>query len=40
MAYLLLDQREGILNYCRPKVLMDGNIKTLIRRGRSYRDMN
>jgi len=43
---MLLDHLDGILNYCRTKVPMgvveavNGNIKTLLRRGRGYRDMN
>jgi transposase len=42
----LLDHLQGILNYCRTKVLMgvaeavNGNINTLLRGGRGYRDMN
>ena len=46
LARMLLDHLEGILNYCRTKVPMgvveavNGNIKTLLRRGRGYRDLN
>ena len=46
LAQMLLDHLEGILNYCRTKVPMgvveavNGNIKTLLRRGRGYRDLN
>jgi transposase len=46
LAQMLLDHLDGILNYCRTKVPMgvveavNGNIKTLLRRGRGYRDMN
>jgi len=46
LARMLLDHLDGILNYCRIKVPMgvveavNGNIKTLLRRGRGYRDLN
>jgi len=46
LAQMLLDHLEGILNYCRTKVPMgvveavNGNIKSLLRRGRGYRDLN
>lgn len=46
LAQMLLDHLEGILNYCRTKVplgvveAINGNIKTLLRRGRGYRDLN
>ena len=46
LARMLLDHLEGILNYCRTKVPMgvmeavNGNIKSLLRRGRGYRDLN
>ena len=46
LAGMLLDHLEGILNYCRTKVplgvveAINGNIKTLLRRGRGYRDLN
>jgi transposase len=46
LARMLLDHREGILNYGRTKVPMgvveavNGNSKALLRRGRGYRDMN
>jgi transposase len=42
LAYMLLDHLDGILNYCRTKVpfgvvaAINGNIKTLLRRGRGY----
>jgi hypothetical protein len=42
LADLLLKHLDGILNYCRMKVRMDvveavnGNIKTVLRRGRGY----
>jgi transposase len=45
LALMLLDHLDGILNYCRTKVPMgvveavNGNIKTLIRRGRGYRNL-
>ena len=45
LAYLLLDHLEGILNYCRVKVrfgvveAINGNIKTLLRRGRGYKNL-
>ena len=43
---MLLDHLEGILNYCRTKVSMgvveavNGNIKSLLRRGRGYRNLH
>lgn len=46
LAMMLLDHLEGILNYCRTKIPMgvveavNGNIKSLLRRGRGYRDLN
>jgi transposase len=46
LAQMLLDHLEGILNYCRTKVPMgvveavNGNIKSLLRRGRGYEDLN
>lgn len=46
LARMLLDHLEGILNYCRTKIplgvveAINGNIKTLLRRGRGYRDLN
>ncbi len=45
LARMLLDHLEGILNYCRTKVPMgvveavNGNIKSLIRRGRGYKNL-
>jgi transposase len=45
LAYMLLDHLEGILNYCRVKVrfgvveAINGNIKTLLRRGRGYKNL-
>ena len=45
LAQMLLDHLEGILNYCRTKVPMgvveavNGNIKTLLRRGRGYKNL-
>ena len=45
LAGMLLDHVEGILNYCRIRVPMgvveavNGNIKTLLRRGRAYRNL-
>jgi transposase len=45
LAYLLLDHLDGILNYCRVKVrfgvveAINGNIKTLLRRGRGYKNL-
>lgn len=45
LALMLLDHLDGILNYCRTKVPMgvveavNGNIKTLIRRGRGYKNL-
>jgi transposase len=46
LAQMLLDHREGILNYCRTKVSMgvveavNGNIKSLLRRGRGYQNLH
>ncbi len=45
LAYMLLDHLDGILNYCRTKVpfgvveAINGNIKTLLRRGRGYKNI-
>src|SRR3984885_6271080 len=45
LAQMLLDHLEGILNYCRTKVPMgvveavNGNIKSLLRRGRGYKNL-
>jgi transposase len=45
LAQMLLDHLEGILNYCRTKVRLgvveavNGNIKTLLRRGRGYKNL-
>lgn len=45
LAHMLLDHLEGILNYCRTKVplgvveAVNGNIKTLLRRGRGYKNL-
>jgi len=45
LAYMLLDHLDGILNYCRVKVrfgvveAINGNIKTLLRRGRGYKNL-
>lgn len=45
LAYLLIDHFNGILNYCRVKVrfgvveAINGNIKTLLRRGRGYKNL-
>ena len=45
LANMLVDHLEGILNYCRVKVpfgvveAINGNIKTLVRRGRGYRNL-
>lgn len=45
LAMMLLAHQEGILNYCRVKVrfgvveAVNGNIKTLLRRGRGYRNL-
>ena len=42
---MLLRHREGLLNYCRVKVrfgvveAINGNIKSIIRRGRRYRNL-
>jgi len=44
-ARTLLDHLEGILNYCRTRIAMgvveaiNGNIKTLLRRGRSHKNL-
>jgi transposase len=45
LALMLVKHIDGILNYCRTKVPMgvveavNGNIKTLLRRGRGYRNL-
>jgi transposase len=45
LAMMLLDHLDGILNYCRAKVrfgvveAINGNIKTLLRRGRGYTNL-
>ena len=45
LAEMLLDHLDGILNYCRIKVPMgvveavNGNIKSLLRRGRGYKNL-
>jgi transposase len=45
LAGMLLDHLEGILNYCRTKVplgvveAVNGNIKSLLRRGRGYKNL-
>ncbi len=45
LAHMLIDHVEGILNYCRIKVrfgvveAINGNIKTLLRRGRGYKNL-
>ena len=42
---MLLEHRNGILNYCRTKVplgvveAVNGNIKSLLRRGRGYKNL-
>lgn len=46
LAQMLLDHLEGIVNYCRIKVPMgvveavNGNIKSLLRRGRGYKNLH
>ncbi len=46
LAWMLLDHLDGILNYCRTKVpsgvveAINGNIKTLLRRGQGYKNLN
>ena len=45
LAHLLIDHLDGILNHCRIKVrvgvveAINGNIKTLLRRGRGYKNL-
>ena len=45
LALMLLDHLDGILNYCRVKPplgiveAINGNIKTLMRRGRGYKNL-
>jgi len=45
LAKMLLNHLDGILNYCRTKVrfgvveAINGNIKTLFRRGRGYKNL-
>jgi transposase len=46
LAGMLLDHLEGVLNYCRTRIAMgvveaiNGNIKTLLRRGRGYKNLH
>jgi transposase len=46
LAEMLLEHLDGILNYCQTKVplgvveAINGNIKTLLRRGRGYRNIH
>ncbi len=46
LAWMLLDHLEGILNYCRTRIAMgvveaiNGNIRTLLRRGRGYKNLH
>ena len=46
LAGMLLEHLDGILNYCQTKVplgvveAINGNIKTLLRRGRGYRNLH
>jgi transposase len=46
LAQMLLEHLDGILNYCRTKVrfgvveAINGNIKTLLRRGRGYKNLS
>jgi transposase len=46
LGFMLLDHLDGILNYCRTKVrfgvveAINGNIKTLLRRGRGYKNLD
>jgi transposase len=45
LALMLLENLDGILNYCRTKVplgvveTINGNIKSLLRRGRGYKNL-
>ena len=45
LARMLLRHREGLLNYCRVKIVfgvveaVNGNNKSIIRRGRGYRNL-
>jgi transposase len=45
LAQMLADHLDGILNYCRTKVrfgvveAINGNLKTLLRRGRGYKNL-
>ena len=45
LALMILDHVDGILNYCRTKIplgvveAVDGNIKSLLRRGRGYKNL-
>jgi transposase len=45
LAHMLIDHLDGILNHCRVKVrfgvveAINGNIKTLMRRGRGYKNL-
>jgi transposase len=46
LALMLADHVDGILNHCRVKVrfgvveAVNGNIKTLLRRGRGYKNLH
>lgn len=46
LAQMLFDHLEGIVNYCRIKVAMgvvepmNGNLKSLLRRGRGYKNLH
>lgn len=46
LARMLLDHLDGILNYCRTRVplgvveAVNGNIKSLVRRGRGYKNLD
>ena len=45
LAVMVLDHLDGILNYCRTKAplgvveAINGNIKSLLRRGRGYKNL-
>jgi transposase len=45
LAQMLIEHLDGILNYCRTQVrfgvveAINGNIKTLLRRGRGYKNL-
>jgi transposase len=39
LAAMLVKHLDGILNYCRMVEAINGNIKSLLRRGRGYKNL-